>query len=60
MTEEKLVVMTKDKTSLIKDNDMPKSITSKKLNGLNYLALAHVVKVFFFLTWKKRNEIFDR
>lgn len=34
------------KTSLIEDDDMSKSITSKKLNGLNYLVWVHAVKVF--------------
>ena len=29
-----------------KDDDLPKPIISKKLNGLNYLAWAHV-KVFY-------------
>ena len=38
--------MAENKSSLIRDDDMPKSITSKRLNGLNYLAQAHAVKVY--------------
>lgn len=34
------------KSSLVKDDDLPKSATTKKLNGLNYLAWAHAVKIF--------------
>jgi hypothetical protein len=46
MTEAQAIVMAEAKTSMFKDDDMPKSITSKKLNGLNYLAWAHAVKIF--------------
>jgi hypothetical protein len=35
MTEEKSIVVAEGKTLLFKDDDMPKSITSKKLNSLN-------------------------
>jgi hypothetical protein len=45
MTEAQAIVMAEAKTSMFKDDDMPKSITSKKLNGLNYLAWAHAVKI---------------
>jgi hypothetical protein len=48
MTEAQAIVMAEAKTSMVKDDDMPKSITSKKLNGLNYLAWADAVKFFFF------------
>ena len=37
-----------------KDDDMPKSITTKKLNGANYLAWAHSVKIF--LRGKKKSR----
>jgi hypothetical protein len=46
MTEAQAIVMAEAKTSMFKDDNMPKSITSKKLNGLNYLAWAHAVKIF--------------
>ena len=36
--ENTTTVMAENKSSLIRDDDMPKSITSKRLNGLNYLA----------------------
>lgn len=29
-----------------KDDDMPKSITTKKLNGANYLAWVYAIKIF--------------
>ena len=45
MIEAQAIVMAEAKTSMFKDDDMPKSITSKKLNGLNYLARAHAVKI---------------
>ena len=32
--------------SLSKDDDLPKSITTKKLGGPNYLAWAHAVKIY--------------
>lgn len=38
--------MAEAKPLVVKDDEIPKSITTKKLNGLNYLAWAHVVKVF--------------
>ena len=38
MNKEKSVVMPEDKTSLIKVDDIPKLITLRKLNGLNYFA----------------------
>ena len=34
------------KSSLVNDDDLPKFVTTKKLNGLNYLAWAHAVKIF--------------
>ena len=43
--ENTTTVMAENKSSLIRDDDMPKSITSKRLNGLNYLAWTHAVKV---------------
>jgi hypothetical protein len=46
MAEEKFIVIVQGKPPLLHD-DMPKSISSKKLNGPNYLAWAHAVKSFF-------------
>ena len=46
MTEEKSIVMVEGNASLPKEVDLPKSITSKKLNGTNYMAWAHAVKIF--------------
>jgi hypothetical protein len=46
MAEEKFTVIVQGKPPLLHD-DMPKSISSKKLNGPNYLAWAHAVKSFF-------------
>ena len=34
MAVEKSIVMSKEKISLLNNDDVPKSITSKKLNGL--------------------------
>jgi len=49
MAEEKFTVVVQGKPPLLHD-DMPKSISSKKLNGPNYdnyLSWAHAVKSFF-------------
>ena len=46
IAEGKFIVIYKEKQSLFKDDNVPKKITSKKLNGLNYLAWAHAMKVF--------------
>jgi len=49
MAEEKFTVIVQGKPPLLHD-DMPKSISSKKLNGPNYdnyLSWAHAVKSFF-------------
>ncbi|GMP98381.1 hypothetical protein CsSME_00046294 [Camellia sinensis var. sinensis] len=37
-----------------KDDNMPKSIITKKLNGANYLAWAHAVKIFLHGMKKSR------
>lgn len=42
------------KPPVVKDDELPKSITTKKLNGLNYLAWAHAVKIF--LRGKKKSR----
>lgn len=43
----KNVVTAEGKPPLLDDDDMPGSITLKKLNSPNYLAWAHAVKIFF-------------
>ena len=59
MIEAQAIVMVEAKTSMFKDDDMPKSITSKKLNGLNYLAWAHACYENIFAR-QTNVEIFDR
>lgn len=57
MNKEKSVVMPEDKTSLIKVDDIPKLITLRKLNGLNYFA--QVLSVKSFLRGKNKLKNFD-
>lgn len=49
--------MPEDKTSLIKVDDIPKLITLRKLNGLNYFA--QVLSVKSFLRGKNKLKNFD-
>ena len=45
-TKEELIVMAERKTLLLKDDDVSKSITLKKLNIINYLTWAQAMKIF--------------
>ena len=45
-TKEKSIVMAERKTLLLKDDDVSKSITLKKLNITNYLTWAQAMKIF--------------
>jgi hypothetical protein len=41
-----VLIQQREKPPPLHDDDTPKSITSKKLDGLNYLAWAHALKIF--------------
>lgn len=45
-SKEKLIVMAERKTLLLKDDDVSKYITLKKLNIKNYLTWAQAMKIF--------------